>query len=542
MGKIAALGIVAVIAAVLLCGWLLGSDPRPTGTPPIGAAGEREVTQTEIESAELAPADMRQEEEASLSSRVSIDDPPRAQEPVEEPATPPRDGVQVSVLAAGTLHPLQGIEVRRRKLAIRGSGLLPTGTPVDRIVRSATSPVLLPGPDVRGYYWVRAPGYAWRGFPVFSSSGQLEILLEPSCSLRVILHGYEAEFGGYLMLTRSGDTFLGSNRAEVEIGSASTLQLDDLPPGSYTVQVAVGEPSNPVLLGEGRVELHGGDVEELIIEVQPPSSDLEKVPLSGVLVPAEGASGALFVRLTPVDPDLARRQEQLRFRTETDAPATGEVAFDLGLVLPGEYRVDLSPFGGQFLFSLGPDGDRNARFEYPALHEVRVRLIGVEEAPETIQLGAHFYWRDQEFGGYAEVPYDGDLGLHRTALPVGEFELDALLDLPRGSERFTVGPGLNEYEVELQPLSMVDIEVEGGRGQPMMLGWGLARAIGPDGLTYTASSLLTGEHGTLLLFPVDGPCRLDLREVGEALAELDAVEVFLRRGEVVKVTVELPTD
>lgn len=474
----------AGIGLVLLVGvgwlWRMLSVRSAESTPTTAAVGSglavegnaRPPTPTELskQSEERAPAT-----ESSTPSDTGAAPPDNSVAPGAKRAP----STLLHVRAADTGQELTGVEVVRGVL-LASIGWSYPGPYVKRdvLAASATSPISLDNPDettvggVARPYFARARGYAWGRIDIELGLGtEHELLLPPGGSLSVELTGSMPPPDLAELLIRAANSTHPGPDAIRTLDGSTAFVLESLAAGRQIVQVAISH-SDPATskLGEGEVDIVAGATAHLTLLLREiPHRD--EVPLEGiVIVPKEWGIDEFRLTAfplgatTPMPGDHVPPLESKSMRRVEGQPEAR--AFSWPAVPVGSYALDVLPPGWSMTVEVGPRGLTDARVEVPPPALVSVRVLdvnlGVDAPLQEID------WNSIRPEG-ANEGYQNTAGRNPStkryefSAPIGDVDLTvadpAYLPLSR---RVTVGPGRNEFTIEVQQACGIHLELKCG--------------------------------------------------------------------------------
>lgn len=452
--------------------------------------------------------------------------------------------IPLSVLDAATGLDLADVTVSRRHATGNGCRMLPT--PPQRpvtVVEKEHSPVGVPSDKARRQYWAGAPGYAWKSFALWPHSGSEEVRLQRAGALRVELTNHDPSWDAVVRVKR-GAGVDGTDRGEIQVEKDGTALLEGMEPGDYRVLVEQGEWYNATVLGQAEATVIAGAQVRVLVPVQPPPDSDSLVPVRGTLLVRSGPFYRhVQLSLLPADEELRRKQAVVKQRmtkmTAVDG-SPGELRFDLGSVLPGEYELLLSPRVYQETIRIGPAGREDLRIVCPVLHPLTVRLtssgFSLDPLPPSLGLAwegkgkrAHHFRTFRESTGNEYV----------TQVPEGEITVR----FPRVREYWAewgkqrVVPGNNVIELVVRQYCFARISLhQGGRPVNAEHSWRNRIRARPTQGGEQQMSQPFGQDPIEARFLHEGSYQLIFPSLSGYL-QIEPIEVFLIAGQTVDVSV-----
>jgi hypothetical protein len=133
----------------------------------------------------------------------------------------------------------------------------------------------------------------------------------------------------------SGEEDLGVHRSSIDI-AAGNFEIHDVLDGSYRLRVIGVGPENEPLAAERRLEVKGGDVQDLDITMRPGATVAGTVRIDGPATEDDKQAATVFqMRLEASESIRALGVDGFYSRTPEDG------AFQVSPVIPGSYRVVL---------------------------------------------------------------------------------------------------------------------------------------------------------------------------------------------------------
>ena len=439
---------------------------------------------------------------------------------------------------------LTGVELFSREAPGNGCRMLPTPSQrPKRVTEDGFSPIEVPGRKVTKEYWARAPGYAWKAFELSSNAEESEVRLETAGTLLIELTEYDPAWNVLVRIKR-GQALVGFNRAELEIETRALTRAESLEPGAYTVTVEQGEWYNPISLGSSEATVSPGHQGRVVVRTRPPAESAQLVPVEGTLQVWPGDFYRdIGLSLLPLSEDLKSRQawvSKFRYQMTKVEDQPSELRWNLGRVLPGDYRLTVFPNILEQELSVGPAGFEDLHVVTPALHPVTIRLKRSGEMDIQRLPLLHVHWKSGSAQGrQISVRSTEGLDEYTTQLPEGSitagFGWHPLLWVEdvEGSIR----PGPNLFECVLRQSCCLKVTLfEAGRPLPVDQTW-LKRVI--------ARSVQNSEEQTprdydselsRLRFRQAGPHHLVFPDL-EGYAPIEPIEVLLVPGQTREVSV-----
>lgn len=381
-------------------------------------------------------------------------------------------GPMLHVLDARTREPLEQVTVLRCDESSERDYVRPTDPGRHHIVvEDQPSPVELGGKiGWTRTYWCRAPGYSWSRIHIdHRTSGERQVLLQPSSRLEIALVGHEPERDAVLRLRRGG-----SDRSELVYQlapPAAEFPIADLDSGSYHLSVEVGKRwDSPLVLASTSLELFPGESRQISLTLSNPALDTALVPLSGTLIlPLAWGEpeGTLSFRLLE-QPEV--RQNRSVERKVADLTVFQQVPrafrWNAGLVAPGriEYQLETYGFGGEI--EVGADGEQDVQLVVAAPAQLFVRVVEAKNG--TPVLISQLLWRPLLDGGKGGAAYYYSLRKESAEfelkVPIGRLVLLVFGEDGYGfvNQIVDVRAGRNETRIELTRACELRIELYDG--------------------------------------------------------------------------------
>ncbi len=415
-------------------------------------------------------------------------------------------------------------------------------------------------------FFCRSPRHAWGRIEIDLSSGNERLLLlHPGGGLDVVLTGPEPPRQARLRMRRfedpepidpsnegSADAPPGEKEKvdyqptlDLELGRRSRITADSLPAGRYRVTVEIGDYwSTPLCLGEGTVRIESAQRAYLTL----PLTDAPRhrtVPLEGqLMVPAEWGFESMTLNVKLLGNPLPGNRDEIYIRKRDLDPVPGREGlynWSAGSVQPGRYTLILNPPEYGVTVLVGEAGLKDAYIEVPLPARVSVRVIDAFDRTDVAL--DEISWHPKRppgvtGGGLESAAKNTQSNRFEFLAPQGEIEIAIWSDKHTSRHRsFTVLPGFNEFEIELElACGFVLLVKDGEIDMPLNSDW-YVKATEVDGKGSTRSYSY-GEGGVRIGVSNPGTYRFEF-PTPEEFKPLPVQEVVVEPGKFVERVIRL---
>lgn len=414
--------------------------------------------------------------------------------------------------------------------------------PASSLADHANSPIDITsrmGDATRLTIYAKAPGYAWGHADVNPrKGGELPILLRPGGRLVVRTSGASPPDDAFVRVRRDHES---RPRAEAALSTSAEYDFDGMLPGEYRVTVETTHWWNdPKPLATAEVALAAGATETVVLEI-PPQPVIADVPFSGIVfLPREWERREFSLSLEPIDHSSGRflvngsMIEPLPHDPES-------FRFDAGLIAPGRYEVQVSPFQWVLVHDVGPTGDVACRIEIPPPTHVSVRVLdALTGGPAKIENISWFVQRPEEVNGGSleSVGRDPKSGLFEFDCVTAPIEVHIWEDgYSFLNETHVLVPGANEITIHLSPSCGIDFLLRCD-GRPILFPRGFdfdLTSVSGDGQTVASSF---GDERQRRVVDVPGRYRVAIPAI-QGYLPVEPFEVDIAAGTFVEHVIEL---
>ncbi len=198
-------------------------------------------------------------------------------------------------------------------------------------------------------------------------------------------------------------------------------------------------------------------------------------------------------------------------------------------LIPGNYTVEVRPFGHVSAVQVGPQGATEVALEVPALAEVLVHAISPESGRPLA--GVPLEWSNKQ-GARGMALETGPPGTYQMFVPPGDMRVTTQrLGLPERAEELTVEAGVQEFTLAIfagPELTLVLLDGE----TPIQLGgewWSTLNIKRVDDNHHRSRNWRNNSLGRLIEFSEPGRYRFELGDL-EHYLPLEPFEADLERG------------
>ena len=312
--------------------------------------------------------------------------------------------IQVRVIARDTARELEDVEyVHCSSPAQATLPRPPQHWNASHAKQGLSSPLRLPSGQGTTTYWLRSPGYAWRRLVVdLHVPGMRTVVLEPAGSLEINPDSNVPYPDAFVLVFQGegqpSDPYfeISSEHLRQRLDGSRRLVLDDIPPGIYRVDLALGSEFRFCSIGSVTVAVQPGTTSSAFLELAP---GLDRPCSLEVSISLGSAAGEV-----PVQVELYQKRHAMSprgtgmvFRQSARPKETGEGLLTRAAFtgLPeGDYIVRLMPWDVMVELALPAGASMQRSFEAPELLDVTVlqATSPVEPASPRTPMAMAFSW------------------------------------------------------------------------------------------------------------------------------------------------------